>query len=211
MSAAEVGSRPTESVPANPGGHRRPSRSEAEAAVRTPIESAGHDSDSEGLMDAPEREVRVHGDAPVIRASRPMQLPKMRASHGGALRSCTLHVCTSCRAPGTPREPQEGRPGFRLHEELRAMLQESRNGIHVEVRPAECLSMCRRPCGIAISSPGAWTYLFGDQDPGVSASDILECVSLYVGNRDGFMPRERRPKSLRASILGRVPPFGAGR
>ena len=151
----------------------------------------------------------MDGDAPAIRASRPTQLPKMREPHGSTLRSCTLHVCISCRAPGSPREPRESRAGFLLHQELRATLQESWNGAHVEVRPAECLSMCRRPCGFALSSPGAWTYLFGDQHPGGSARDILECVSLYIGTRDGFMPRERRPKSLRASILGRVPPLEA--
>jgi len=90
------------------------------------------------------------------------------------------------------------------------MLLESPNGSRVEVRPAECLSMCPRPCGIALSSAGAWTYLFGDQHPGESVRDIVECVSLYMGAADGFMPREQRPKSLRASILGRVPPFQEG-
>ena len=153
----------------------------------------------------------VYGDAPTIHASRPTRLPKMRAPHDSALASCTLHVCTSCRAPGSPREPRESRAGFRLYEELRATLREGPNGSHVEVRPAECLSMCKRPCGIALSSSGAWTYLFGDQRPGENARDILECVSLYIGSADGFMPRERRPKSCRASVLGRVPPFEVGR
>ena len=153
----------------------------------------------------------VYGDAPTIRASRPTQLPMMRAPHDSTLRSCTLHVCTSCRPPGSPREPKESRAGFRLYEELRATLQKSRNASHVELRPAECLSMCRRPCGIALSSPGAWTYLFGDQHPVVSARDIVECVSLYIGTEFGFMTRERRPKSLRASVLGRVPPLEEGR
>ena len=131
------------------------------------------------------------------------------ASHG-ALRVSVLHVCTSCRAPGWPREPREHRPGFRLYQELRATFDGSPLGRHVEVRSAKCLSLCPRPCGIALSSPGAWTYLFGDQRPGNSARDIVECVSAYVGTSDGFMPRERRPKPLRASILGRVPPTGEG-
>ena len=91
------------------------------------------------------------------------------------------------------------------------MFHESPLGHHVEVRPAECLSLCPRPCGIALSSRGAWSYLFGDQHPDESAGDILECVSLYIGTEDGIMPRERRPKPLRASVLGRVPPFERGR
>ena len=130
-----------------------------------------------------------------------------KASANPAIESCTLHVCTSCRPPGTPREPRESRPGFKLYQALRAAFHESRLGHHVEVRPAQCLSLCPRPCGIALSSHGAWTYLFGDQRPGESAGDILECVSLYIDTENGLMPREQRPKTLRASVLGRVPPF----
>ena len=125
-------------------------------------------------------------------------------------RSSVLHVCTSCRAPGSPREPRENRAGAKLYRELRAAFHESPLGHHVEVRSAACLSLCPRPCGIALTSPGAWTYLFADQHPGKSARHIVECVSLYIGTRDGFMPRERRPKPLRASVVGRVPPYARG-
>ena len=128
------------------------------------------------------------------------------ASPNSVPRSSVLHVCTSCRVPGSPREPRESRTGFQLYRELRAKLEESPLGQHVDVRPAECLSLCPRPCGIALASSGAWSYLFGDQQPGESADDILECVSLYVGIEDGFMLREQRPKRLRASVRGRVPP-----
>ncbi len=128
----------------------------------------------------------------------------------GALRSYTLHVCTSCRPPGSPREPRESRPGFILYQELRAMFDDSPLKPWVDVRPAECLSVCPRPCGIALSSPGAWTYIFGDQQPGESVPDIVECVSLYIESLDGFMPREERPKPLRAGVLGRVPPSPGG-
>jgi predicted metal-binding protein len=129
-------------------------------------------------------------------------------------RSSVLHVCTSCRAAGSVREPIESRAGFKLYQALRAMFNESTLGDRVEVKPAECLSLCPRPCAIALSSAGAWSYLFGDQDPEKSASDIVECIALYLDTQDGFMPRKIRPKALRSSILGRVPPFdiaaGAG-
>ena len=128
----------------------------------------------------------------------------------GVFRSSVLHVCTSCRAPGSPREPRENRPGFKLYQELRAAFHGSPLGHHVEVRSARCLSLCPRPCGIALTSPGGWTYLFGDQQPGDSARAIAECAAVYIGTRDGFMPRARRPKPLRASILGRVPPTEGG-
>lgn len=80
-------------------------------------------------------------------------------------------------------------------------------GSQLEVRPAECLSLCPRPCGIALSSVGKWTYLFGDQKPRESARSIIELVSLYLSSESGLMPREQRPDALRASVLGRVPPF----
>ena len=149
----------------------------------------------------------------VSKATSDPALKPSRTSHtsGGTLESCTLHVCTSCRSAGTPREPRESRAGFKLYQELRATFHESPLGHHVEVRPAECLSLCPRPCGIALSSPGAWSYLFGDQDPSESMGDIVECVSIYLGTGDGFMPRERRPKPFRASILGRVPPCEGAR
>lgn len=121
-------------------------------------------------------------------------------------RSCVLHVCTSCRPSGTPREPEENRAGFKLYRELEATIQRSHLAKFVKVKPAECLSLCPRPCGIAVSSTAAWTYLFGDQDEG-SAHDILDCVSLYLRNPEGVMPREQRPKRLRAGVLGRVPPL----
>lgn len=126
------------------------------------------------------------------------------------LRACTLHVCISCRPPGASREPREGRAGNILYEELREAFANSPLESWVDVRPAQCLSVCPRPCGLALSSPGAWTYLFGDQNPGENAPDILEVASLYIESLDGFMPREERPKALRSSILGRVPPFPEG-
>ena len=76
-----------------------------------------------------------------------------------------------------------------------------------EVHPTECLSLCPRPCGIALSSVGKWTYLFGDQKPRDSARSIIELASLYLSSESGLMHREQRPNALRASVLGRVPPF----
>ena len=126
--------------------------------------------------------------------------------------SCTLHVCTSCRPPGSPRWPEESRPGFVLYKELVQAIEASDLRDRVEVRGAECLSICPRPCGLAFSSPGSWTYLFGDQQTSETAMDVIECVSLYLKSPNGFMARNERPKSFRGSILGRVPPLtGVGK
>tara|TARA_B100000676_G_scaffold301687_1_gene349249 strand:- start:1006 stop:1335 length:330 start_codon:yes stop_codon:yes gene_type:complete len=94
-----------------------------------------------------------------------------------------------------------------LYQELHKLFDHSVAGNQLEVHPAECLSLCPRPCGIALSSVGKWTYLFGDQKPRESARSIVELVSLYLSSESGLMPREQRPNALRASVLGRVPPF----
>lgn len=126
-------------------------------------------------------------------------------SHENA-RKCVLYVCTSCRKSGTPREPKENRPGFILYQKLQESFKESPLKHRVEVCPTECLSICPRPCGIALSAPNAWTYLFGDQDPNETIQEILECASLYIDTPNGFMKRQNRPKSFRKGILGRIPP-----
>ena len=60
MDTGVIDSRPTDSGLANSGGRRRPSRAEAETAVRTLIEWAGDDPDREGLAGTPERVVRAY-------------------------------------------------------------------------------------------------------------------------------------------------------
>ncbi|MEM9387655.1 MAG: hypothetical protein AAGA68_21555 [Pseudomonadota bacterium] len=59
----------------------------------------------------------------------------------GILGACTLHVCTSFRAPGAPREPREERPGYVLYRELEAVLRASSLSDRVEVRAVQCLSL----------------------------------------------------------------------
>ena len=120
---------------------------------------------------------------------------------------CTLFVCTSCRPTGFPREPKENRPGFVLHQKISEALEGSDLEDLVNLKPAKCLSLCPRPCGIALASGDTWTYLFGDQDPVTSVASILKCVSVYLKSDEGEMPRGARPPGLQESILGRVPPL----
>ena len=129
------------------------------------------------------------------------------SDEASSARGCTtLHVCTSCRPTNYPRETRDDRPGHILYKELSTKLLDSALKDIVNVAPARCLSLCPRPCGIAFSSQGAWSYLFGDQRPGETASDIIKCLETYVEIQNGELPRRRRPKALQASILGRLPP-----
>ena len=118
-----------------------------------------------------------------------------------------VHVCTSCRARGASGAPGVERAGSVLYRSLRRAVLDSPLSEEVQVKPTECLSVCPRPCGIAMSSPGGWTYLFGDQHPTEGVKAILDCIALYVRTSDGFMSRSQRPSTLRSGILGRVPPL----
>ena len=132
------------------------------------------------------------------------------AAQSSLTASCSLYVCTSCRPKGSPRTSWKNRPGAQLFEELQERIGRSSLAEQVTVVPAECLSVCPRPCGIALASAGSWTYIFGDQVPGESAADIVACIERYLQSPDGFLARQARPESLRRSILGRVPPRQGG-
>jgi len=118
-----------------------------------------------------------------------------------------LFVCTSCRYPGETKDSTSHRSGTHLFESLVTHYARwaSREGF--VIRPYECLSVCPRPCGIAMRAPGKFTYVFGDVKPGQTESAVIECASLYRRAPTGFLPREERPPALRAAILARVPPL----
>ena len=60
-----------------------------------------------------------------------------------------LYVCTTCRAEG---DGAEIRAGARLMTALAARLGAAPvPGLRIE--PVECLSVCKRPCTVALSSP----------------------------------------------------------
>ena len=112
----------------------------------------------------------------------PVERPETRDE--SAHTSCTLHVCTSCRPSGTPREPRERRPGFLFFEALRDAVVDSPLRDHVEVRPAGVDVV---PVPVALSLPGSWTYLFGDQQPvkstaGMSVSRCVKAVDVLPRN-----------------------------
>lgn len=116
-----------------------------------------------------------------------------------------LFVCTSCRAKGDPASP---RPGRRLYERLLEGHAAWARRLEIAVEPTECLSVCPRPCGFALSAPDKWTYVFGDVRPHRDEPAIVECATLYARSPTGHLPREERPSVLRQGILARVPPRG---
>ncbi|MCJ2080460.1 DUF1636 family protein [Methylobacterium sp. J-090] len=115
----------------------------------------------------------------------------------------TLYVCTACRAAGDATEP---RAGARLLSALRdAVAEHGQPGLRIE--GVECLSVCKRPCTVAVASQGRWTYVYGDLDATESARTILEGVGLYGETPDGIVPWKARPQEFRKGVVARIPPL----
>ena len=111
----------------------------------------------------------------------------------------TIHVCVTCRKAAGSEE----RPGAELFRTL--ALGPNPHGFRVEA--VECLSVCKRPCTVAVSSPGRWTYVYGDLDPATAADTILAGAALYARTSDGIVPWRERPEPLRKGVVARIPPF----
>lgn len=112
----------------------------------------------------------------------------------------TLHVCTTCRA-GEPVEEGKPVPGARLAAALMAGVPEG-----VDLRPVECLSACTNGCAIALSRPGAWTYVYGRLTE-ADVPEILRGAGLYAASADGIPAWRERPAIFKKQSLARIPPL----
>lgn len=111
----------------------------------------------------------------------------------------TIHVCVTCRASGA--DPTSAlRPGAELLAEL------NRHEPAYAIVPVECLSVCKRPCTVAFSAPGKWTYIYADLAAGSAAETILHGAKLYAEAPDGIIPWKIRPDALKKGVVARLPP-----
>lgn len=113
----------------------------------------------------------------------------------------TLVVCTTCRREGL--DDGEARPGALMLAALTA------GGVPpgVQVRPVECLSVCSNGCAVALSSPGKWSYVYGNLDPDLHAAAILDGAARYALAPDGLVPWRERPEVFRKQSVARIPPL----
>ena len=116
-----------------------------------------------------------------------------------------LHVCVTCRQAGGP-DNREFRPGAILHRALAEALAHP-DALRVRVEAVECLSVCKRPCTVAISGPGRWTCIYGDLNPETSVETILDGLRRYAATSDGLVPWRERPEAFRKGVVARIPPF----
>jgi predicted metal-binding protein len=116
----------------------------------------------------------------------------------GRLPAATLLVCVTCRSGNDL-------VGAMLYEALGARLA----GEAIALQPVECLSVCKRPCTVALAAPGKWTYVVGDLDRQEHVEDVVAAARRYAAAPDGLVPWRERPLPFRKGVVSRTPPLPA--
>ncbi len=121
------------------------------------------------------------------------------------MKKIILSICLTCRDGCEYKTEKRG--GKRLAEKI--FYKYNKNNFLL--RGVNCMSQCKRPCVISITSKDNFTYVFGDIIPDNEQymNEIIEFISLYKSNLEGFVNRSKRPKLLQSNILGRIPPINS--
>jgi predicted metal-binding protein len=77
----------------------------------------------------------------------------------------------------------------------------------IAVRPVQCLSVCKRPATVAVTSPDGYTFLFGDLQTETGAAALVSFVQSYRKSDFGLVPWRERAEVLRKGMVARVPPL----
>jgi predicted metal-binding protein len=111
----------------------------------------------------------------------------------------TLLVCVTCKS-------DEGPTGPGMFEALEARLAAEPD---IALKPVECLSVCKRPCTVALAGPGKWTYVVGDLKRESHLEDIVDAARRYAASPEGIVPWRERPLSFRRGVVSRTPPLAS--
>ncbi|KIZ46877.1 hypothetical protein OO17_06005 [Rhodopseudomonas palustris] len=110
-----------------------------------------------------------------------------------------VSVCTTCKsADGSATV------GPQMFDAIKAGLGAGDPG--VVVRPVQCLSVCKRPATVAVSSPDGYTFLFGDLETDSGSAALLDFVRSYQKSGYGLVPWRERAAVLRKGMVARLPP-----
>jgi predicted metal-binding protein len=77
----------------------------------------------------------------------------------------------------------------------------------IMVRPVQCLSVCKRPATVAVTSPDGYTFLFGDLQTDSGTAALVSFVASYQKSDYGLVPWRERAEVLRKGMVARVPPL----
>jgi predicted metal-binding protein len=110
-----------------------------------------------------------------------------------------VSVCITCRSAdgGTVVGPE-------MFESVKAAIGASDR---VQVRPVQCLSVCKRPATVAVTSADGYTFLFGDLQTDSGTAALVSFVKSYQNSDYGLVPWRERAEVLRKGMVARVPPM----
>ena len=115
----------------------------------------------------------------------------------GGRSAATLLVCVTCKS-------DEGPTGPAMFAALEARLAADPD---IALRAVECLSVCKRPCTIALAAPGKWTYVVGDLKRESHLEEIVFAARRYATSTEGIVPWRERPLCFRKGVVSRTPPL----
>jgi predicted metal-binding protein len=120
-------------------------------------------------------------------------------AHSGPSTAATLLVCVTCKS-------EAGLMGPGLFDALSKRLAAEPD---IVLKPIECLSVCKRPCTVALAAPAKWTYVIGDLISDSHLEDIVIGVRRYAASPDGVVPWRERPLCFRKGVVSRTPPLAS--
>ena len=129
----------------------------------------------------------------------PAELALDEAARANAPSSPTVvSVCITCKTAdgGAVVGPD-------MFESVKAALESS---VDVQVRPVQCLSVCKRPATVAVTSADGYTFLFGDLQTESGTAALVSFVKSYQKSDYGLVPWRERAEVLRKGMVARVPP-----
>ncbi len=117
-----------------------------------------------------------------------------------------VYVCSTCRPDGFTGEDNE-RPGAIFWRQLADRVKERGLKGKVTVKGIECLSVCKRPCTVAVSGGDKFTYVVGDLETEADIDPVIDFAVLYGDAPDGITVWRERPEKVRKNTVARVPSF----
>jgi len=114
-------------------------------------------------------------------------------------RGATLYVCVTCKSG-------EDRLGQALFDALNVRIAAD-DEAGVTLHAVECLSVCKRPCTVALAARGKWTYVVGDLSLDSHLEDIVTAARRFARTEDGIVPWRERPIPFRKGVISRTPPL----
>jgi predicted metal-binding protein len=112
-----------------------------------------------------------------------------------------VSVCTTCKST----DGSGAVVGPDMYHSVKAALGDSDGA--VLVRPVQCLSVCKRPATVAVTSPDGYTFLFGDLQTDSGSAALVSFVQSYQKADYGLVPWRERADVLRKGMVARVPPL----